>query len=69
MTTTMMQMKIVIDAVRERQLPFKVLIGGAVVTPDFAREIMADGYSTDVGTVVSEVERVLSILNAAGVTA
>lgn len=64
MTTTMMQMKIVIDAVKERQLPFKVLIGGAVVTPEFAREIQADGYSTDVGTVVSEVERVISILKA-----
>ncbi|MEO5668601.1 MAG: homocysteine S-methyltransferase family protein [Bdellovibrionota bacterium] len=66
MTTTMMQMKVVIDAVKERQLPFKVLIGGAVVTPDFAREIGADGYSTDVGTVVSEVERALLILKEAG---
>jgi 5-methyltetrahydrofolate--homocysteine methyltransferase len=66
MTTTMMQMKVVIDAVKERQLPCKVLIGGAVVTPDFARDIGADGYSTDVGTVVSEVERVLVILKEAG---
>ncbi len=64
MTTTMMQMKIVIDAVKERQLPFKVVIGGAVVTPDFATEIKADGYSTDVGTVVSEMERVLALLDA-----
>ena len=30
MTTTMMQMKVVIDAVRDRKLPFKVVIGGAV---------------------------------------
>ncbi|MBU6375552.1 MAG: homocysteine S-methyltransferase family protein [Bdellovibrionales bacterium] len=65
MTTTMMQMKVVIDAVRERKLPFKVLIGGAVVTPDFAREIAADGFSTDVGTVVSEMERVIALLEAA----
>ncbi|MEN9722088.1 MAG: hypothetical protein RJB38_74 [Pseudomonadota bacterium] len=65
MTTTMMQMKVVIDAVRERKLPFKVLIGGAVVTPDFAREIQADGFSTDVGTVVSEMERVIALLEAA----
>ena len=62
MTTTMMQMKVVIDAVRSRNLPFKVVIGGAVVTPEFAREIHADGFSTDVGTVVSEMERVLEIL-------
>ena len=30
MTTTMMQMKAVADAVRERRLPYKVLVGGAV---------------------------------------
>lgn len=63
MTTTMIQMKVVIDAVRERDLPFKVMIGGAVVTPEFAREIQADGYSTDVGTVVSETERVITLLD------
>lgn len=66
MTTTMMQMKVVIDHVREKKLPYKVLIGGAVVTPEFAREILADGFSTDVGTVVSEMERVLAILEATG---
>lgn len=64
MTTTMMQMKIVIDAVKNRKLPFKVVIGGAVVTPEFARDIDADGYSTDVGTVVSEMEKVIAILDA-----
>jgi len=57
-------MKVVIDAVRDRKLPFKVVIGGAVVTPDFAREIQADGFSTDVGTVVSEMERVIALLEA-----
>ena len=69
MTTTMMQMKVVIDAVRERSLPFQVVIGGAVVTPEFAREIKADGFSTDVGTVVSEMERVIQILDAAEIRA
>lgn len=64
MTTTMMQMKVVIDAVKDRKLPFKVVIGGAVVTPEFARDIDADGYSTDVGTVVSEMEKVIAILDA-----
>ncbi|MBC7384588.1 MAG: cobalamin B12-binding domain-containing protein, partial [Cryobacterium sp.] len=64
MTTTMMQMKVVVDAVKDRKLPFKVVIGGAVVTPEFAREIEADGFSTDVGTVVSEMERVIAVLDA-----
>ena len=64
MTTTMIQMKVVIDAVKARNLPFKVVIGGAVVTPEFAREIHADGFSTDVGTVVSEMEKVIALLEA-----
>jgi len=64
MTTTMMHMKVVIDHVREKKLSYKVLIGGAVVTPEFARDIQADGFSTDVGTVVSEMERVLALLAA-----
>jgi 5-methyltetrahydrofolate--homocysteine methyltransferase len=64
MTTTMMQMKVVIDHVREKKLPYKVVIGGAVVTPEFARDIHADGFSTDVGTVVSEMERVIAVLQA-----
>lgn len=67
MTTTMMQMKVVIDLVRERKLPYKVVVGGAVVTPEFAAEIKADQYSVDVGTVVSDMERVLALMNAAGI--
>lgn len=65
MTTTMVQMKVVIDRVKEKSLPFKVVIGGAVVTPEFAADIQADGYSTDVGTVVSEMERVIAITGVA----
>ena len=49
MTTTMLQMKVVVDTVRERELAFKVMVGGAVVTKTFAEEIEADGYGKDVG--------------------
>ncbi len=59
MTTTMMQMKVVADAVRERRLPYKVLVGGAVVTPRFATEIGVDGYSKDVGDCVQVAEALL----------
>lgn len=52
MTTTMMQMKVVRDAVRERGLPYKIMIGGAVTTRRFAQEIGVDGYGRDVGDVV-----------------
>ncbi len=59
MTTTMMQMKVVVDAVRGKSLPHKVLVGGAVVTPRFATEIGADGYSKDVGDCVQAAESLL----------
>ncbi len=59
MTTTMMQMKVVADTVRERSLPYKVLVGGAVVTPRFAAEIGVHGYSRDVGDCVQAAEALL----------
>lgn len=52
MTTTMMQMKYVIDEVKAKSLPYKVMVGGAVVTKTFAEEIGADGYAKDVGDIV-----------------
>jgi len=60
MTTTMMRMKDVIDAVRVQGLPHVVMIGGAVTTPSFAEEIHADGYGKDVGDVVAIAERMLT---------
>lgn len=52
MTTTMMQMKVITDEVAQNRLPYKVMIGGAVVTSAFAGEIGADAYGKDVGDVV-----------------
>ncbi|HEY3175272.1 MAG TPA: dihydropteroate synthase, partial [Candidatus Polarisedimenticolia bacterium] len=69
MTTTMMQMKGVTDAVRERRLPYKVLVGGAVVTPRFATEIGADGYSKDVGDCVQAAEALIDGRTAGLLTA
>jgi 5-methyltetrahydrofolate--homocysteine methyltransferase len=57
MTTTMMRMKEVVEAVREEQLPVKVIIGGAVITQSFADEIGADGYSKDAAECVKLVQR------------
>ena len=60
MTTTMMRMKDVVDKVRSKKLPYKVMIGGAAVTNGFAKEIGADGYGKDVGTVVDLAESLLN---------
>lgn len=47
MTTTMTRMKEVVELKNEAGLSSKVIIGGAVTTEDYAREIGADGYSKD----------------------
>ena len=52
MTTTRVRMEDTSKLIKERQLPFKVMVGGAVVTQAFADAIGADGYSADaVGAV------------------
>lgn len=60
MTTTMMRMKDVVEAVHSGNLPYKVIIGGAVVSQSFAEEIGADGYSKDANEAVKLVERLLT---------
>lgn len=52
LTTTMPAMRNTVAAIRETGLPVKIMIGGAPVTADFAREIGADGYAPDAGSAV-----------------
>ncbi len=59
MTTTMMKMKDVILLKNERNLDAKVIIGGAVITQNYADEIGADGYSADASEAVKLVQRLL----------
>ncbi len=59
MTTTMLEMKKVVGLVRERGLPFQIIVGGAVITQGFADEIGADGYSRDAQEAVRLVKRLL----------
>jgi 5-methyltetrahydrofolate--homocysteine methyltransferase len=47
LTTTMTNMKAVVDAVKEAGVAAKVMIGGAPVTQAFCDEIGADGYAPD----------------------
>ena len=60
MTTTMMRMKDVVDTVKKEKLKYKIIIGGAVVSQNFADEIGADGYSKDANEAVKVVERLLT---------
>ncbi|MDE6701156.1 MAG: cobalamin-dependent protein, partial [Acetatifactor sp.] len=57
MTTTMQRMREVIADARAANLPAKVMIGGAVITQEYADEIGADGYSKDAADAVKLAKR------------
>jgi Predicted cobalamin binding protein len=60
MTTTMMEMKTVVELAKEKGVSAKIIIGGAVITQGFADEIGADGYSKDAQEAVELVGRILN---------
>lgn len=59
MTTTMQQMKHVIAYAKEKEVNAKIIVGGAVITQEYADEIGADGYSRDAAEAVKLVQRIL----------
>lgn len=61
LTTTMVYMKDVMDALREAGLgdKVKVMVGGAPVTQAFADDIGAHGYAPDAASAVDVVKRLL----------
>ena len=59
MTTTMMEMKTVVELAKEKGVTAKIIIGGAVITQGFADEIGADGYSGDAQEAVELVGSIL----------
>ena len=61
MTTTMKEMKNVVDLAKSEKLDCKIIIGGAVVTQEYADEIGADGYSTDAADAVRLVKQMLGV--------
>jgi 5-methyltetrahydrofolate--homocysteine methyltransferase len=61
MTTTMLEMKQVIDLRNEKELAAKVIIGGAVITQSYADEIGADGYAKDAGETITLIKNLLGI--------
>jgi len=62
LTTTMIYMREVIDAVRNAGLKkdIKVIIGGAPVTQSYAEAINADGYAPDAASAVDLSKRILN---------
>ncbi|MDD4496498.1 MAG: homocysteine S-methyltransferase family protein, partial [Eubacteriales bacterium] len=56
MTTTMTEMKKVVEAAKKEGLKCRIMIGGAAVTEAYANEIGADGYSEDANNAVKLAE-------------
>jgi len=63
LTTTMVSMKDVIEALKAAGVrdKVKIVIGGAPVTQSYADEIGADAYAADAATAVDKVKEVLKI--------
>jgi len=60
LTTTMGQMKNVIECLRSSCLKTAVIIGGAPINRDYANKITAEGYAPDAASAVDEVRRILA---------
>jgi 5-methyltetrahydrofolate--homocysteine methyltransferase len=59
MTTTMAEMENVIQKLRAEGVETFTMIGGAVVTEDYAREIGADLYARDAMEAVARIKKLL----------
>lgn len=62
LSTTMIKMKDVVEALAQAELPDKtfVIVGGAPLTQTFAQSIGADGFAPDASRAVSVVKALLS---------
>jgi 5-methyltetrahydrofolate--homocysteine methyltransferase len=60
LTTTMVQMKSVVEAVEKAGLAVPIVIGGAPVTRDYAEQIRARGFAPDAASAVEEIGRLLA---------
>lgn len=59
MTTTMGQMEVVINELNKKGINIPTIIGGAVVTSSYAKQIGAAGYAKDAIAAVNEVKKIL----------
>lgn len=64
MTTTMQRMREVVALARQEGVSARIMVGGAVITQEYADEIHADGYSKDAAEAVKLARRLLGMMNA-----
>ena len=63
LTTTMPYMKTVIDTLEKAGIKdkIKIMVGGAPITDNFAKEIGADGYAPDAATAAEKCKELLKV--------
>ena len=63
LTTTMQHMQPVIDALEKAGLKgrVKTMIGGCIVTQEYADSIRADGYAPDAGSAVDKAKELMGL--------
>jgi len=59
LTTTMPAMRDTVKAIRDAGINTKIVIGGAPITLEYAREIGADSYASDAGSAVDAAMELL----------
>jgi trimethylamine corrinoid protein len=59
LTTTMEEQRKVVKLIRERNLPFKTIVGGAPCTQRWADQIGADAYAEDASEGVRKIDALL----------
>ncbi len=60
LTTTMVNMKEVVEVARNKDCKAKIVVGGAPLTQSYADEIGADGYAPDAATATEMVSSLAS---------
>jgi 5-methyltetrahydrofolate--homocysteine methyltransferase len=61
LTTTMTNMKAVVEAVRSSGIKAKIMIGGAPVTQSFCDEIKADVYAPDAASAADLAKKLMGV--------
>ncbi|MBT3480547.1 MAG: corrinoid protein [Opitutales bacterium] len=57
LTTTMPAMESIVSELNKLNAPFKIMVGGAPITQEFAEQIGADGYSPDAASAVELAQK------------
>lgn len=59
LTTTMPALKEAVQTIKAAYPEMKVIVGGAPVTPEYAKEIGADGYAPDAGSSAAKAKELI----------